>query len=382
MKFLSFKIFILCILLPPVLYVFSILSIEKHLNKKYASEIGDIYTGDTRPLFNGNVRLKDAINKNIDTYLQRQAMISWGVKANVSVTTKRGTILYPAVFDEEEASLLQPDPMKIAANNYNLMNEGLMSNVNVVLEHNTFLSNTILALYIFVSVVALYFYYRRGIKKNRREEMEKSSEITRLIQLEKKHKKKFQALAKERGKLTTEIHYIKKKLEKERNKAVRNEEEMIKEIIALEEKINKNIELEKEKQVEIDALIEKIEHFEKTKLREGKQKEKTSAILQRRFKTLYKNVSVNRRAISGFMELGDDMKIKSEEVIHRLNENSTAVKIKRKVFGKKGRETVREVIFAYNGRLYFRKIKDSKIEILAIGTKNTQTKDLEFLDNL
>jgi type IV secretory pathway VirD2 relaxase len=82
------------------------------------------------------------------------------------------------------------------------------------------------------------------------------------------------------------------------------------------------------------------------------------------------------------MELGDDMKIKSEEVIHRLNENSTAVKIKRKVFGKKGRETVREVIFAYNGRLYFRKIKDCKIEILAIGTKNTQTKDLEFLDNL
>ena len=44
--------------------------------------------------------------------------------------------------------------------------------------------------------------------------------------------------------------------------------------------------------------------------------------------------------------------------------------------------TVQEVIFSYKGRLYFRKVKDSKIEVLAIGTKNTQARDLEFLDNL
>jgi len=48
--------------LPPILYIFSLQSIERHLNKRYAKEIGDIYTGDTRPLFDGSVRLQDAIN--------------------------------------------------------------------------------------------------------------------------------------------------------------------------------------------------------------------------------------------------------------------------------------------------------------------------------
>jgi len=58
------------------------------------------------------------------------------------------------------------------------------------------------------------------------------------------------------------------------------------------------------------------------------------------------------------------------------------VQIKRKVFSKRGRDTVLEVIFAYKGRLYFRQSKNKGVEILSIGTKNTQGKDLEFLDAL
>ena len=99
MKFLSFKILILCILLPPILYIFSLQSIESHLNKRYAKEIGDIYTGDTRPLFDGSMRLKDAINNNIDRYLQSKEILSLGIKAKVTVATKQNTILYPAVFN-------------------------------------------------------------------------------------------------------------------------------------------------------------------------------------------------------------------------------------------------------------------------------------------
>jgi len=60
--------------------------------------------------------------------------------------------------------------------------------------------------------------------------------------------------------------------------------------------------------------------------------------------------------------------------------SANRVQIKRKVFGKKNRETVFEVIFAYKGRLYFRKISGNRAEVLAIGTKLTQNKDLVFLD--
>ena len=76
------------------------------------------------------------------------------------------------------------------------------------------------------------------------------------------------------------------------------------------------------------------------------------------------------------------MKIRGEEIIHRLNEAPDQVPIKRKVFSPKGREAVWEVLFSYNGRLYFRKSRDKRIEVLAVGNKNTQTRDLEFIDKI
>jgi len=39
-------------------------------------------------------------------------------------------------------------------------------------------------------------------------------------------------------------------------------------------------------------------------------------------------------------------------------------------------------VFAYKGRLYFSKTKENRIEILMIGDKNSQNKDLEFINNL
>jgi len=70
-------------------------------------------------LFDGDITLKNAINKNIDHYLQNKIMIQWGVKTNITVTTKDNTILYPAIFDNEKDSLLPPDPLQVAADNFN-----------------------------------------------------------------------------------------------------------------------------------------------------------------------------------------------------------------------------------------------------------------------
>jgi len=382
LKFFSFKILILCILLPPVLYIVSVLSIERHLKSRYAEEIEDVYMGDTQPLFSGDVTLKDAINKNIDQYLQSKIMILWGVKENITVTTKHNTILYPEDFDDEEDSLLQPDPMQVAADNFKLMNEGLVINVDLKLEHNTFLSNVLLAFYICISVLVLYIYYKAGIKKAMQEDTEKSREVARLQELEENNTETLKALIQDKKNLKSEITKTRKSLKKERIKASINEDEMIKEIIALEEKFDKNIALQQEKQEEIDALKEKIKLFEKERRKDIKQKTKLFDSSKKRFKALYKNVTINERAINGFVDLTDDMKIKGEEIIHKLNNDPNVVPIKRKVFSKKRRTTVQEIIFSYKGRLYYRKTKDNKIEILTIGTKNTQAKDLEFLDSI
>jgi len=351
-------------------------SLEHYLNDKYLRETENIYLGDTRTLFDGTVRLKDAVTENIDRYLQKKTLLSWGVKAQVTVTTKRGTIMYPAIF-EDESSIHLPDPMQTAADNYKLMQEGLLVDLDLKVEHNTLLSNVILICYIFISLLILNIYYRSGLKKARLEELEKEKEINRLLDLEEKYGTSLTNLEKEKKELISEYDLMKRELENEKKRASSNEEEMIEEIVALDEKINKNLARQKEQQEEISALQEKLNRHDK-----GKPKIKASEVAKKRFNAIYKNLSIQEKAISGFIDLTDNMKIKAEEVIHQLNQNSTLVPIKRKVFGKKGRETVLEVIFAYKGRLYFRRLKDNRIEILAIGTKNVQARDLEFLDNL
>ena len=374
MKYFSFKILILCILLPSVLYVVSIQLIESHLQNRYLCEIEEIYTGGTLPLFDGTIRLKDAVGNNIDCYIQNSMLISWGITVHVTVATKGGTLLYPAIIDEKY-SAFPFDSTQIAADNYNLLNEGLVVSVNLKVGHNTLFSNSIFAFYIFLSVFVLYIYYRAGAKMAAKDDIEKKSEIERLLKLEKNHTNSLSSLSDERETFLSEVQIIEKKLEDAKQKAGKNEEEMIQDIVVLEEKIEKNLGLQDEQQKLIDSLKEKIKDYER-------EKTKDYEAVQRRFRALYKNISINKKAVNGFLDLTDDLKIKSEEIIHQLNENPQLVSIKRKVFGRKNMEKILEVIFAYKGRLYFRKQKSNKIEILTIGTKNTQTKDLEFLSSL
>ena len=376
MKYFPFKILTLCILLPPVFYLFSVQSIESYLHGKYLSEIENTYVGDTGPLFNGSISLKEAVATNIARYFQTKKILAWGLKARLTVSTKRGKIIYPPVF-EEESPLPLPDPMKIAAENYTLMNEGLLLDLDLTLEHNTVFANVLLTFYILISVAILNRYYRAGLNKTIQEEQEKEKEIKRLQDLEKKRLDSLSYLSKEKDRLNSEYALVKSQFEDVKKRASKNEDEMIEEIMALEEQINQNLARQKQRQDEIDSLTEKLSRYEKER-----PKLKASEALQKRFKAIYKNISVRERALSGFIDLTDNLKIKAEEIIHQLNEDPGLVAVKRKVFGKKGRETVLEVVFAYKGRLYFRRLKDNRIEILAIGTKNVQAKDLQFLDKL
>lgn len=385
MKFFSFKIFILFILLPPVLYIFSLeivqkVYIENYLTAQYTREIENINIGDTRPLLTGSVHLKDALYKNITNYVKSKKLIALGIKAKITVVTKGGTILFPPIF-EVQKDFMAHEHLQVAAENLKLMDEGLLVKLELRLEYYTLLSFLILAFYMAVSLGGLYLYYKAGIRKARREEIIKNKEIGRLLKQERIHSDKLKDLENDRHSLTGKYEKVKKSLEKEKAKAIRNEDEMVDEIISLEEKISHNIALQEEQKDEINDLKEKISQFEKGKKKDGFNK-KESKIIQKRLKTLYKNVIFHDKTFSGFTGLNEDLKIKSEELIHQLNDKPDLVSIKRKVFGKKGRQTVLEVVFGYKGRLYFRKTKEGKIQVLTVGTKNTQPKDLEFLNNL
>jgi hypothetical protein len=382
MRNFPFRTLILCILLPPFVYVFSIQLLEKTIQASYEKSLSDVYTGDTRAIFDGSVRLQDAIRKNVAAFIASRKLTHWGVRLSVSVKTPDGDYLYPYAYDGSRSELDSPDSIAVARENFRLLNDGLVKTVEVEIQHNTLLSNLILLSCVALSLLVFMIFYRRGIKMIRQEDLARQQIIDNLSDERQKSLAQLQRLEDQRKRLSERVERMKTELDRERRKTTVAEDEMIDELVALEEKISENLALQESQLDEIDALKEKIRQYEKDNEAKTRQRLKGVEAIRKRFSALYKNTAIHDRAIEGFVELTDEMKIKAEEVIHQLNDDPKMVQIKRKVFGKKNRETVFEVIFAYKGRLYFRNIDGNRVEVLVVGTKLTQNKDLAFLDKL
>jgi hypothetical protein len=381
MRFFSIKILVLCILLPPVLYLLTVLALERQVEGRIARQIEAVYTGDPRALLDGSVRLEAALDANIRGYLAESFLARHGFAVRVSVATGSGRMLYPPVLDLPPDGAAPPDPQRVAVENFALLSEGLSVQVDARLEHNRLISNAILGGYVLAALAVLLLHYRAAGRKLRREERERRGELEQLARRERENAAKMAALQAERERLRAEFDRVKTVMEDERSRAVRNEDDLIGEIEALEGKLSENIGRQSSQEEEIRELREKIELLEKEQRREDRGRVKSAAALQKRLSTLYKNLAVSERAVDGMLELNEEMRLKVEEVIHQLNAAPDLVAIKRKVFGKKNRETVLEVVFAYKGRLYFRR-REGRVEVVAVGTKNTQERELEFLASL
>jgi hypothetical protein len=105
--------------------------------------------------------------------------------------------------------------------------------------------------------------------------------------------------------------------------------------------------------------------------------------LERRLRTLYKTLEIDDRAISDLLALRDEtMKLKAEEAIKRLADGSDAAAIRRKVGGLPPHLSIFELGFAGKGRIYTTRGRQRAHRVLAIGAKNTQKADLEYLSRL
>lgn len=383
MKHIAFRIIVLCILLPPVFYGFTVRGLEYYLGRKYTRDVEQVCVGDTSPLFHGSVRLKDAVAANIDRYLKQQRLIPLGVRATVWVTTGNRVVLYPAPFETTDTTPPLPnEAMEIASENYSLLSNGLSVTVDVEVEFGHLLPNMILGFYIILAVLSLYGMYRAGIRKSEAQEAMMNESLQRLQEQAEEYSRRLGELRTDHERVSFEKDRLEKIIDDERQKAGSNEAELFDEIVAMDEKLTQNLLLQKHQEEEIKVLNEMIGTYESQYRKAQEPKGRETDVITKRFGALYKNISVHERAVEGFASFPDEMKIKAEEVIHRLNEAPNQVTIKRKVFSGKGRETVLEVLFSYNGRLYFRRNRDQRIEVLAVGTKNTQSKDLQFIDKI
>lgn len=382
MRYLSFRILAICILYPPILYIFGTQYAESHLTGYYQQQVEQIAVGDVQPLFAGTADIEAVVPRNIQRFLEHQPLTRWGLDLKITVSSRGGRMLFPPPYGEFDPKLSPTDPIDLAAANYEVLEQGLSVSVEAELPHNRLLTNAFLALLILSSILILYFHVRSGAEKAKKDEQEQSEELQRLEQLKNDSKRRLQKLESEHHALSSKFAAAREDLNKEREKANRNEDEFIQEIEDLEQKLTENISFQQEQLALIEQLKAQIDAFGKEQERVARLQKKGADEIEKRFQTLYKRLSFHRRAFEGFVDLPEELKLKAEETILNLNENPDQIAVKRKVFAKKSRETVLEVVFAYRGRLYFRRLKDGRIEVLALGTKNSQGKNLEFIDKL
>lgn len=385
MKYFPVKVVLFCILVTPLFYTGGLYLIEKSLNPVYHHKLENIIVGDSTALMEGSITIQDAVGKNIHAFLNHDPWIRFfQLNLEIFVSGSHDEVIYP-MFDTmningTEASVSW-DTRTVARNNYKVLNHGLKIKVNTRLENGTTGANLVLAFFSMISLSIFFIFYKKSSAMSVRDEQEKGEKIAEFVKAQKDYQQALGVLEKERTQLVENLKEAQERHREDLNKANINEEELFEEIISLESRLNENLELQQHKEQKIDELKGALQKYERRKV--GKTRRESFEHVSKRLAAIYKNVTVNRKALSGFINLKEDLQIKAEEIIHQLNEDSSKVTIKRKVFsGKKHRVTSFEVLFAYNGRVYFRNLEGGRVEILVIGTKNSQDKDMDFLHKL
>ena len=381
MRFFSIKILVLCILLPPLLYLLTVVVLERQVQEKFARGIEEVSTGDPQPLLDGSVRLRDAVRANIEAYLAvlRHGPVR-GFRPGSGVHPGRNGALSRSVRRDPASCTAPANPMRVAQDNFTLLSEGLVVQVEARLEHNRLLSNGILGVYVLAALLVLVWHYRAADRRIGREETERRREIERLQQLRGGPTPiDWPSCSRNEKALLHGIRCAQRSsLHDERTRAERNEDDLIAEIESLEKKLADNLETSGDPAAGDRSRSRKtwpaMKRSSAGRTRPGRRAKRSSASASRRSTRTSRSTTA---PIEGLAELNDELRLKAEEVIHQLNSNPDLVTVKRKVFGKKNRETVLEVVFAYKGRLYFRRGQDRRVEVLAVGTKNSQERELE-----
>jgi len=179
----------------------------------------------------------------------------------------------------------------------------------------------------------------------------------------------------------SEIKRLKSDLDLAGAKVRETENEALAELEILDKDLQKSIKLKEELENEVRCLEKELRKIESSPITTNKQ-HKEIIDTTKRLKTLYKNLEISSRAIDGFVDLETNLQLQSEELIHTINEDGSKVPVKRKVYTRKGAIPVFECEFGRSGRIYWSTGPGSKRQVLVIGTKNTQNKDLAYIDKL
>ncbi|MDH3519262.1 MAG: hypothetical protein OEM49_02300 [Myxococcales bacterium] len=198
---------------------------------------------------------------------------------------------------------------------------------------------------------------------------------------ERAHAAEIEELETEREGLRRKLRELAEREAELRASAARSSE-LEEERQALEELLEEALEDVGQKESEIANLQDRLKHAAK-KPATGGSKAREAERLARRMRTLYKNLEIDDRAISDLVALRDEtMKLRAEEGLKRLTDDPESAGIRRKVGGLPPHLSIFEMGFAGKGRIYYTRGEGGGYRVLAIGAKNTQKIDLEYLSRL
>ena len=394
MKHLSFRILFLFIFLPPVLYIFSIQALEALIQQRWTADLERRLISDPSALLEGRISIQDEVKRNIDLYLNTRYATKLGVIPRIVVKTKTGRWLYPKItpepfypfdLDASYGEKTTPGPLetiRIAKENIRILEEGMGLFVTVQIPRNTLLANSVLVFYIFVFSFLLYRAYRVRASEAQRLSIRNQQALEAAYDKLTAAQERLQDVADKEKAYQKEIEKLRAQLAIASNKVRATEDEALEEMESLEEKLQQSMAQREKMENEVTHIRQELERLESSRKATSRKQDRQIKSTMKRFRTLYKNLEFHPRAAEGFLNLQSDLQLRAEELIHKINEDSNRLTVKRKLFSKKGALPVLECEFAYRGRVYWKHSADGKPQILAIGTKNTQAKDLAYLQTL
>jgi hypothetical protein len=273
--------------------------------------------------------------------------------------------------------------------------------VVVSVPHDSVLAIGILLFYGSALMQALFF-YNRAVARREQEALESalgsrdvSAERARSIQeeldrvrdrlnqvepIERNHVEEIRQLAKEREDLSRKLEGLAARESALRASASRATE-LEQERQTLEELLDEAVEDLGSKEDEIHSLQDRLKRAARSGPSGGRGR--AAEQLTRRLRTLYKNLEIDDRAVQDLVALRDEaMRLKAEEAIKRLVEDPDTAVVRRKVGGLPPALSIFETGFAGKGRIYHTRGRTHRVRVLAVGAKNTQKTDLEYLSRL
>ena len=278
-----------------------------------------------------------------------------------------------------------------------------ISTVTVSVPHGSLLSAAILAAYAGLLFSGL-FYQNRWVAKREQQRLaiaqrarERAARRAHSIEnelgavrerlntlepAERAQSEEIQLLERERKNLRNQLRALAEREAQLRVGAEDRASSLQQESQALEELLEETLSDVNQKETEISELQDRLKNAAR-KEPKASSRTREAERLTRRMRTLYKALDFDDRAISDMVALRDEaMKLRAEEAMKRLSEDSDTATVRRKVGGLPPHLSIFELGYAGKGRIYYTRREKGGYQVRAIGAKNTQNQDLDYLSGL